>query len=136
MNLGTVTETLPWYTFSPLNGIRVKPKPHKRRRRICESLQKPSQKPKVIHTDNFLNLASIVKNYHGVVGQLHFVDQRQAELQNELYVERQTSAVFLQFESDDKWWSDSVECYCCQRDDQDLLTDGKSQNERRFGESF
>ena len=26
VNLGTITETLSWYTFSPLSGIRVKPK--------------------------------------------------------------------------------------------------------------
>ena len=29
-----------------------------------------------------------------------------------------------------------MECCCCLRDDQDLLADGKSQNERRLGESF
>ena len=29
-----------------------------------------------------------------------------------------------------------MECYCCLRDDHDLLADGKSQNERRFGEPF
>ena len=51
VNLGTITETLSWCKFSPLSGIRVKPKLHRRRRRIYEILQKPSQKPKVIHTD-------------------------------------------------------------------------------------
>ena len=63
---------------------------------------------------------------------------RQAELQNELHfrAEEETSVVLLQSGSDEKWWFDSVECYCCLRDDQDLLADGKSQNERRFGESF
>ena len=35
----------------------------------------------------YQNLASVVKNYHGIIEQLHFIDQRQAELQNELYVE-------------------------------------------------
>ena len=34
------------------------------------------------------NLASIVKNYQGIIEQLHFIDQRQAELQMELYVEQ------------------------------------------------
>ena len=54
-----------------------------------------------------------------------------------VYVEqKETSAVLLQSGSDDKWWSDSMECYCCLRDDRDLLADEKSQNERRFGESF
>ena len=36
VNLGTITDTLSWYTFSPLSGIRVKPKLHRRRRRIYE----------------------------------------------------------------------------------------------------
>ena len=34
------------------------------------------------------NLASIVKNYHGIIEQLHFINQTQAELQHELYVEQ------------------------------------------------
>ena len=29
-----------------------------------------------------------------------------------------------------------MECCCCLRNDQDVLADGKSQNERRFGKSF
>ena len=31
-----ITDTLSWYQFSPLNGIRVKPKLHRRRRRLYE----------------------------------------------------------------------------------------------------
>ena len=74
------------------------------------------------------NFASIVKNNHGIIEQLHFIDQRQAEVQNELYVDQKevTSAVLLQSGSDDKWWSDSLKCCCCLRADQDLLADGKS----------
>ena len=37
VNLGTITDTLSRYKFSPLSGIRVKPKLHRRRRRIYES---------------------------------------------------------------------------------------------------
>ena len=65
VNLGTITDTLSWYKFSPLSGIRVKPKPHRRRRTIYYYF----------------------KNNHGIIEQLHFINQRQAELQNELYVE-------------------------------------------------
>ena len=45
----------------------------------------------------------------------------------------ETSAVLLQSGSDDKWWSDSMKCCYYLRDDQDLLADGKTQNERRLG---
>ena len=37
----------------------------------------------------YSNLASIVKNDHGIFEQLHFIDQRHAELQNELCVEKE-----------------------------------------------
>ena len=47
-----------------------------------------------------------------------------------------SSAVLLQSGLDDKWWSDSMECFCYLRNVQDLLADGKTPYERRFGESF
>ena len=37
VNLGTITDTLSLCKFSPLSGIRVKPRLHRRRRRIFES---------------------------------------------------------------------------------------------------
>ena len=37
---------------------------------------------------------------------------------------------------DERWWSDSMECYCYLRNIQDLLGDGKTPCERRFGEPF
>ena len=46
-----------------------------------------------------------------------------------------TSAVLLQSGLDEKW-TDSLECFCYLRNVQDLLADGKTPHERRFGESF
>ena len=43
-----------------------------------------------------------------------------------------TSAVLRWSGLDDKWWSDFVECYCCLRNVQELLGDGKRPPERRF----
>ena len=48
-------------------------------------------------------------------------------------VKEGTSAVLLQSGLDEKWWADSVECYCHLRIVQDLQTDGKTPCERRFG---
>ena len=45
-----------------------------------------------------------------------------------------TSAVLLQSSLDEKWWADSMECYAYLRNIQDLLYDGKTPYERRFGE--
>ena len=51
-------------------------------------------------------------------------------------VKEGTSAVLLQSGLDEKWWSDSMECYTYLRNIQDLLSDGKTPYERRFGEPF
>ena len=47
-----------------------------------------------------------------------------------------TSAVLLQSGLNEKWWADSMEGYCDLRNMQDLLSDGKTPYERRFGEPF
>ena len=47
-----------------------------------------------------------------------------------------TSAVLLQASLGNEWWADSRECYCCLRNIQDLLSDGKTPYERRFGMPF
>ena len=46
-----------------------------------------------------------------------------------------TSAVLLQSGLDEKWWADSMECYCHLRNIQDLLSDGKTPYEQRFTSS-
>ena len=51
-------------------------------------------------------------------------------------VKEGTSAVLLQSGLDEKWWADSVECYCYLRNILDLLSDGKTPYERRFGKPF
>ena len=78
-----------------------------------------------------------MKNYDGIIEQLHFINQTQAEMQNELYVEKKRNisriiAIWIEW----KVVSDSMECYCCLRKVQDLLTDGTTPYGRRFGESF
>ena len=51
-------------------------------------------------------------------------------------VKEGTSAVLLQSGLDEKLWVHSMHCCCCLRDVQDLLSDGKTPRERRFGEPF
>ena len=98
---------------------------------MVKSLRKflePSEKPNVTNTDNSLefgkaceelswnavlwNSANPVKNSHG------------------------TSAVLLQSGLDEKWWADSLKCLCNLGHVQDLVADGKTPHERRFGEPF
>ena len=49
-------------------------------------------------------------------------------------VKEATSAVLLQSGLDESWWADSMEWYASLRNIQDLLSDGKTPYERRFGE--
>ena len=51
-------------------------------------------------------------------------------------IKEETSAVLLQAGFDDKWWADFMESYCYLRNVQDLFADGKTPNDRRFGEPF
>ena len=81
---------------------------------------------KVVHTYNLLEFGTIILHRSETSG----IAERAA-----CRAKEETSAGSLQPGSDDKWL-DSMECCCCLRDDQDLLADGKSQNERRLGESF
>ena len=51
-------------------------------------------------------------------------------------VKEGTPAVLLQSGLDESWWADSMECYTYLRNVTDLLSDGKTPYERRFGELF
>ena len=51
-------------------------------------------------------------------------------------VKEGTSAVLLQSGLGNEWWADSMECCCYLRNSQDLLSDGKTPYERRFGRPF
>ena len=51
-------------------------------------------------------------------------------------VKEGTSAVLLQSSLNESWWADSMECYTCLRNVTDLLSDGKTPYERRFGQPF
>ena len=51
-------------------------------------------------------------------------------------VKEGTSAVLLQSGLNENWWADSMECYNYLRNVTDLLSDGKTPHERRFGQPF
>ena len=51
-------------------------------------------------------------------------------------VKEGTSAVLLQSGLNESWWADSMECFTYLRTVTDLLSDGKTPHERRFGQPF
>ena len=106
-----------------------------------ESLLKflePSHVPKVIYTDTSLEVGKSCEDLswnHRTSTPYRSETNGIAERAVQR-VKEGTSAVLFQSGLDGKWWSDSVECCCYLLNVQDLLADGKTPCERRFGEPF
>ena len=105
------------------------------------SLQKfldPDRKPKVSYTDNSLEFGKACEDqawYHCTYtphrSETHGIAERTVRR-----VKEGTSAVLLQSGLNESWWADSLECYTFLRNVTDLLSDGKTPYERRFGQPF
>ena len=83
-------------------------------------------------------LGKLVKVYHGIAALRHLIDPRQNGTAEWAVrqVNEGTSALLLQSGLVVRWWSDFLDCYCHLRLVQDLVGDGKTPCERRFGEPF
>ena len=80
------------------------------------------------------NLASLVKTYPGIIASTPHRSETNGIAERAVRrVKEGTSAVLLQSGLDNEWWADSMESYCYLRNIQDLLSDGKTPYERRFG---
>ena len=77
-----------------------------------------------------------MKIFPGINARRHHTDQKQMGLLAVRRVKEGTSAVLLQSGLNENWWADSMECYTYLRNVQDLLSDGKTPYERRFGQPF
>ena len=96
----------------------------------------PDRKPKVIYTDNSLEFGKACED----LSWNHCTSTPQRSETNGLAeravrsVKEGTFAVLLQSGLDENGWADSMECCTYLRNIQDLLSDGKTLHERRFGE--
>ena len=98
----------------------------------------PTRKPKVIYTDNSLEFDKSCeessRNHRSSTphrSETHGTAERAIRR-----VKEGKSAVLLLSGLDNDRWADSLECYCCLRNIQDKLSDGKTPYERRFGMPF
>ena len=141
VNPRTITGTLSWYKILSLNGfnlIGVKPKLRKRHRKVYTSFLHRHRSQKLSKTENSLVMSKSCEE----LTRNHRTSTPHRSATNEITeravrrVKEGTSAVLLQSGFDEKWWSDSMECFCFLRNVQDILADGKTPYERRFGESF
>ena len=121
--------------------IQAYPCKNKTSEETQRSLQKflePERKPKVIYTDNSLEFGKACEylSWNHCTPTPHRSETNGIAERAVRRVKEGTSAVLLQSGLDENWWADSMECYCHLRNIQDLLSDGKTPHERRFGEPF
>ena len=95
----------------------------------------PDRKPKVIYTNNSLEFGKACEDlpWNHCTSTPHRSETNGNAERAVRRVKEGTSAVLLQSGLDEKWWADSMECYTYLRNVTDLLSDGKTHHERRFG---
>ena len=107
-------------------------------RELAKVLGAEIGKPKVIYTDNSLEFGKACEDlsWNHCTSTPHRSETNGIAERAVRRVKEGTSAVLLQSSLDEKWWADSMECCTYLRNIQDLLSDGKTPYERRFGEPF
>ena len=123
--------TTQWIQAYPCKNKKL----HKKPREACKSSWNPRGKPKVIYTDNLLGFGNACEelSWHHWLSTSHRSKTNGVAERKVRRIKEGTSAVLLQSGLDE---ADSMECYCCLRNVQDLLSDGTTPYERRFGEPF
>ena len=98
----------------------------------CES------RPKVIYTDNSLEFGKACEDlyWNHCTSTPHRSETNGIAERAVRRVKEGTSAVLLLSGVGENWWADSMECYTYLRNVTDLLSDGKTPYERRFGKLF
>ena len=98
----------------------------------------PNRNPKVIYTDNSLEFGKACEDlsWNHCTSTPHRSETNGIAERAVRRVKEGTSAVLLQSGLDENWWADSMECYTYLRNVQDLVSDGKTPYERRFGKPF
>ena len=121
--------------------IQAYPCKNKTSQETQRSLQKflePERKPQVIYTDNSLELGKACEDlsWNHCTSTPHRSETTGISERAVRRVKEGTSAVLLQSGLNKSWWADSMECYIYLRSIQDLLSDGKTPHERRFGKQL
>ena len=106
---------------------------------LLQKFLEPTRKPKVIYIDHSLEFGKSCEglSWNHCTSPPH-TDQKQNGVAERAVrrVKEGTAAVLLQSSLGNEWWADSLVCCCYLRNIQDLLPDGKTPYERRFGMPF
>ena len=121
-----------------MQSYRCKTKTSQKTQRSLEKFLEPTRKPKVIYTDNSLELDKSCEelSWNSCASAPHRSETNVIAGRAVRRVKESTSAVLLQSGLNENWQADSLECYTSLRNIQALLSDGKSPYERRFGQPF
>ena len=98
----------------------------------------PDRKPKVSYTDNSLEFGKACEDlsWNHCTSTPHRSETNGIEERAVRRVKEGISAVLLQSGLNESWWAESMECYTYLRNVTDLLSDGKTPYDRRFGQPF
>ena len=121
-----------------IQAYPCKTKTSQETQRSLQKFLEPERNPKVIYTDNSLEFgkASEDLSWNHCTSTPYRSETNGIAERAVRRVKEGTSAVLLQSGLNESWWADSMECYTYLRNVTDLLSDGKTPYERRFGQPF
>ena len=121
-----------------IQAYPCKTKTSQETQRSLQKFLEPERKPKVIYTDNSLEFGKACEDlsWNHCTSTPHRSETNGIAERAVRRVKEGTSAVLLQSGLNESWWADSMECYTFLRNVTDLLSDGKTPYERRFGQPF
>ena len=121
-----------------IQAYPCKTKTSQETQRSLQKFLEPERKPKVIYTDNSLEFGKACEDlsWNHCTSTPHRSETNGIAERAVRRVKEGTSAVLLQSGLNESWWADSMECYTYLRNVTDLLSDGKTPYERRFGQPF
>ena len=139
-NLDTIIDAIVVHHLGT-QWIQSHPCKNKTSQETQRSLQKfleSERKPKVIYTDNSFEFGKACEDlsWNHCTSTPHRSETNGIADRAVRRVKEGTSAVLLQSGLNESWWADSMECYTYLRNVTDLLSDGKTPYERRFGQPF
>ena len=121
-----------------IQAYPCKTKTSQETQRSLQKFLEPDRKPEVIYTDNSLEFGKACEDlsWNHCTSTPHRSETNGIAEGAVRRVKEGTSAVLLQSGLNGSWWADSMECYTYLRNVTDLVSDGKTPYERRFGQPF
>ena len=121
-----------------IQSYPCKTKTSQETQRSLQKFLELGRKPDVIYTDNSLEFGKACEalSWNHCTSTPHRSETDGIAERAVRRVKEGTSAVLLQSDLNESWWADSMECYTYLRNVTDLLSDGKTPCERRFGQPF